>query len=148
MGNFVEYFQIYLLIMTRLLALLIVAPMFSSNILSNTVKMTLAFITTAILFPMLANTGVKPASSVVLYILSIANEALIGFFIGFLMSILFTSLQVAASFFEVQMGFSMTSALDPLFQANTAVMGQLQNLIALLIFISIDGQYLVIRTLY
>ncbi len=148
MNNFVNYFQIYLLIMVRIFAVLAIAPMFSSNIIPNTIKMSLAFITTAVMFPMVANTYVQAAPTVVEYIISIVNEALIGIFIGFLMSILFVAFQVMSSFFEVQMGFSISETIDPLTQASVAVMGQFQSLIAILIFFAIDGQHLVIRTIY
>lgn len=134
--------------MVRFFALLMVAPMFSSNVIPNTVKLGLSFIATAVIFPLVANTKVQAAPTIVEYFLTIVNEALIGIFIGFLMSIIFTSYQVMASFFEIQMGFGITEAVDPISQVTTPVMGQLQSLMAILIFFAIDGQYLVIRTLY
>lgn len=148
MDNFVNFFQIYLLVMVRFFALLMVAPMFSSNVIPNTVKLALSFIATAVIFPLVANTKVQASPTILEYFLTIVNEALIGIFIGFLMSILFAAYQVMASFFEIQMGFGITEAVDPISQVSTPVLGQLQSLMAILIFISIDGQYLIIKTLY
>ncbi len=148
MDNFVNFFQIYLLIMVRFFALIMVAPMFSSIIISNTIKLSLAFVTTAAIYPLVANSLIVPPTTVVEYFLAIVNEAFIGIFIGFLMSILFYTLQVMASFFEVQMGFSISETVDPISQTSVPVMSQFQSLIAILVLFAIDGHLLIIRTLY
>lgn len=148
MYNFVNFFQIYLLIMVRMFALLMVAPMFSSNIIPTTIKLSVSFVVTAILFPLVANTNVMAANTFLEYFLTIVNEALIGMFIGFLMSILFATFQIMTSFFELQMGFGITEAVDPITQVSTPILGQLQGLISILIFFAIDGHYLIIKTLY
>ena len=163
MDNFVNFFQIYLLIMVRFLAILIVAPMFSSNVIPNTIKAGLAFIATATIFPLVANTSVQAAPTFLEYFLSLLNEALIGLLIGFLMSMIFLAFQVTTNFFEIQMGFGISEAVDPIsqitvpvlgqlqalvVQITVPVLGQLQALVVILIFIAIDGQNWVIRTLY
>ena len=148
MDNFVNFFQIYLIIMVRFVGILMIAPMFSSNIIPNSIKLSLAFVATAIIFPLVANTSVKVASTFLEYFLSLVNEALIGILIGFLMSVLFAAFQVMANFFEVQMGFGISETIDPINQVSLPVLGQLQALVVILIFIAIDGQNWVIRTLY
>lgn len=148
MDNFVNFFQIYLLIMVRFLAILIVAPMFSSNVIPNTIKAGLAFIATATIFPLVANTSVQAAPTFLEYFLSLLNEALIGLLIGFLMSMIFLAFQVTTNFFEIQMGFGISESVDPISQITVPVLGQLQALVVILIFIAIDGQNWVIRTLY
>ena len=64
------------------------------------------------------------------------------------MSIIFAAYQVMANFFEIQMGFGVSETVDPISQVNVPVLGQLQSLVAILIFIAINGQNWVIRTLY
>ena len=107
MDNFVNFFQIYLLIMVRFIAILMVAPLFSSNVIPNSIKMGLAFVATATIFPLVANINVQAAPTFVEYFLTLVNEALIGILIGFLMSIIFAAYQVMANFFEIQMGFGV-----------------------------------------
>lgn len=148
MDNLVNYFQIYLLIMVRFISILMVAPMFSSNMIPNTIKIGLAFIATATIFPLIADTELKVAPTILEYFLSILNEALIGILIGFLMSVLFTAFQVMTTFFEIQMGFGISETVDPISQVTLPVLGQLQSLVSILIFISIDGHNWIIRTLY
>ena len=144
MDNFVNFFQIYLLIMVRFVAILMVAPLFSSNVIPNTIKMALAFIATAAIFPLVANINVQAAPTFVEYFLTLVNEALIGILIGFLMSIIFTAYQVMANFLEIQMGFGISETVDPVSQVTVPVLGQLQSLVVVLLFIAIDG----LRTLF
>nr|WP_300707298.1 flagellar biosynthetic protein FliR [uncultured Brachyspira sp.] len=148
MDNFVNFFQIYLLIMVRLTAILMVAPLFSSNVIPNTIKMALSFITTAAIFPLAANINVQAAPTFAEYFLTLLNEALIGILIGFLMSIIFAAYQVMANFFEIQMGFGISETVDPISQVTVPVLGQMQSLIVILLFIAIDGPSLIIRTLF
>ena len=148
MDNFVNFFQIYLLIMVRFAAILMVAPLFSSNVIPNSIKMALAFIATATIFPLVADTNVQAAPTFVEYFLTLVNEALIGILIGFLMSIIFAAYQVMANFFEIQMGFGISETVDPISQVTVPVLGQLQSLIVILIFIAIDGPSWVVRTLF
>ena len=77
MDNFVNFFQIYLLIMVRFIAILMVAPLFSSNIIPNTIKIGLAFIATAAIFPLVANISVQVSSTFLEYFLTLVNDALI-----------------------------------------------------------------------
>ena len=148
MDNFVNFFQIYLLIMVRFIAILMVAPLFSSNVIPNSIKMALAFIATATIFPLVADISVQAAPTFVEYFLTLVNEALIGILIGFLMSIIFAAYQVMANFFDIQMGFGISETVDPISQVAVPVLGQLQSLIAVLIFIAIDGPSWVVRTLF
>ena len=147
MEQFVQNFQIYLLIMARFYAIFMVAPILSSPVIENRIKLALAFISTAVVFPLVANVSVFASTNTVAYILSIINEVMIGILIGFLFSIIYATLQVATSFFEVQIGFRITDTIDPLSQISIPIVGQLQNLMGMLIFVSINGHYMIIRTL-
>ena len=124
MDNFVNFFQIYLLIMVRFMAILMVAPLFSSNVIPNTIKIGLSFVATAAIFPLIADTSIKASPTFVGYFLTLLNEALIGILIGFLMSIIFAAYQVMANFFEIQMGFGVSETVDPISQVNVPVLGQ------------------------
>ena len=60
----------------------------------------------------------------------------------------FAAYQVMANFFEIQMGFGISETVDPISQVTVPVLGQLQSLVVILIFIAIDGPSWVIRTLF
>ncbi len=147
MEQFVYYFQIYLLIMARLFAMFTIAPIFSSPALRPRIRLTLAFFVSLVVFPIVADTSVQIPPSTVHYVLAGLNEVLIGILIGFFFNIIYSTLQVATGFFEVQVGFSISATVDPMSQISIPVVGQLQNLMGMLILFAIDGHYSIIRTL-
>lgn len=148
MENFVNFFQIFLLIMVRMFAMLSVAPLFSSAVILARMKAFLAFIATAAIFPLVANTTETVPNTLIPYLLIIANEVIIGILLGFLISITFAIFQMTTRFFEVQIGFGITETMDPLAQVSMPVLGQFQNLIAILIFIAIKGPQLIFLALF
>ncbi len=70
------------------------------------------------------------------YVLVVAGEVLIGLTLGFLLSMIFAVFQTAGQFFSLQMGFGASEVFDPLAQVELPLMGELLNLVALLVFIS------------
>ncbi|MEK6795604.1 MAG: flagellar biosynthetic protein FliR [Spirochaetota bacterium] len=148
MQEFVQFTQLYVLIMVRMFAILMVAPVYSSTVIPVQLKGILAFVITAILFPLIADKAGAVPTALVPFVLAAANEAMIGILIGFLMTIIFAAFQTAARFFEVQMGFGVTDTIDPLSQISIPIIGQFQNLIATLVFFAIKGHHLVILALY
>ncbi|MBI4977310.1 MAG: flagellar biosynthetic protein FliR [Spirochaetes bacterium] len=134
--------------MVRMLALLTVAPMYSTTVIPFQVRAGASFVITALLFPLVADMRLTVPNEFIPYVLTVANEVMIGLLIGFLLSIIFAAFQTAARFFEVQMGFGVTDTLDPLSQISIPIIGQFQNLIATLVFISVKGHHLVILALY
>lgn len=148
MEQFVQYFQICLVVMARLFAMFVVAPIFSSPVITPRIRLTLAFFATLVIFPIVANSGsIVVPSNTVFYVLAILNEVFIGILIGFFFFVIYSTLQVATGFFEVQVGFSISATVDPLSQISIPVVGQIQNLMGMLILFAIDGHYSIVRTL-
>ncbi len=133
--------------MARLSAMFTVAPIFSSPALRTRIRVTLSFFAALVVFPVVADTSVVIPTSIVHYVIAVANEVLIGILIGFFFHIIYSTLQVATGFFEVQVGFSISATVDPLSQISIPVVGQIQNLMGMLILFAIDGHYSIIRTL-
>lgn len=148
MQYFVNFFQLFLLVMVRMLGLFMTAPLFSSGVVAGRIRTIAAFITTALVFPLVTSLDVEVPTQLVPYVLSIANEAMLGVFMGFAITMVFSIFQMAARFFSIQAGFGITETVDPLAQVSVPVIGQFQNLAAMLVFISLRGPYLLIDALY
>ena len=73
------------------------------------------------------------------YFLLAVGEALVGVIIGFLLTLIFSAFQMAGQFFSLQMGFGASDVFDPLAQIEIPLMGQLLNLMAMFVFLSIGG---------
>ena len=145
MEYFVYNFQAFLLIMMRMHSMFMVAPFFSSDIIPFRTKTMLAFFTSAIVFPMVMHAAPYTVSSNMgVYGLMVLREVVIGLYIGFLASIVFAAFQLAGQYFAVQIGFGFTEVVDPLAQVSIPIIGQLKNLIAILVFLYINGHHYMI----
>ncbi len=148
MEYFIYHFQVFLLIMVRLNAMIIIAPFFSSGIIPFRIKALLSFLVTLVIFPAVASKGYDITGNMGIYYLMIIQEAGIGIYLGFLVSIIFSAFQLAGQFFAVQIGFGMSEVLDPLAQVSIPLVGQLKNLIGLLVFLTINGHHFLLEAIY
>ena len=76
------------------------------------------------------------------------QEVLIGLYIGFLVSMMFAAFQLAGQYFAVQIGFGINEVFDPLAQVSIPLIGQLKNLMGLLVFLAINGHHFLIQAVY
>jgi flagellar biosynthesis protein FliR len=137
--SIVNNLQLFLVVLFRCIALLEVAPLFSSTTIPQTAKIGLAFFAAAAVFPWVLQSGYPIPPGPVDYFLLILGEVLIGLVIGFMMLLVFSAFQVAGHFFSLQMGFGASEVFDPLAQVEVPLMGEFLNLMALLVFIAING---------
>ncbi len=148
MKYFVYHFEVFLLIMIRLNAMIVVAPFFSSGVVPMRTKGMISFLITLVIFPVVAAKGYALPGSMGEYGMLVLREVTIGLFIGFLVSVIFAAFQLAGDFFAVQIGFGINEVLDPLAQISVPLVGQLKNLIGLLVFMAIYGHHFMIEAVY
>jgi len=148
MEYFVNHFQVFLLVMVRLNAMIIVAPFFSSGVIPVRLKALLSFLMALVIFPAIASKGFNVSGNMGVYYLMIIREVATGIYLGFLVSIIFSAFQLAGQFFAVQIGFGMSEVLDPLAQVSIPLVGQLKNLIGLLVFLAMNGHHFLIEAIY
>ena len=129
----------FLLIAVRALAMIEVAPLLSSESIPQVAKISLAgfaayasFSTALVRDWVLAPFGLA-------FIFLVIGEALIGIIIGFFMALIFSAFTTAGQFFSLQMGFGASETFDPLSQIENPLLGQYLNIVAMLVFVTIDG---------
>jgi flagellar biosynthetic protein FliR len=150
---------VFFLIFARVFALLSVAPLFSSSSLPRIGRIALVLLTSVLILPWInpaeitsldieiANftaLGLPPADAAVAefglgYVALLIGEALIGIIQGFFLQLINAAFQTAGQFFSTQMGFGASSVYDPLAQEEVPLMGQFFNLVAMLVFLLIEG---------
>lgn len=148
MYYFVYHFQIFLLIMMRMNAMIMIAPFFSSDVIPFRIKALISFLVTLVIFPMVAAKGYKIPGDMGGYYLLVLQEVAIGLFIGFLVSVIFAAFQLAGEFFAVQIGFGINEVLDPIGQVSVPLVGQFKNLIGLLVLLAMNGHHLMLQGIY
>jgi len=148
MAYFVYHFQVFMLVLIRMNVMFSVAPFFSSDIIPFRVRAIVSFLVAIVIFPTISAKGYYISGNMGEYFLMVVREVAIGLYLGFLIGLIFSAFQLAAQFFSLQLGFGMSEVLDPLSQISIPVLGQLFNLIALLVFLYIGGHHFLIQAVY
>jgi flagellar biosynthetic protein FliR len=131
---------LFLLLAARALALIETAPLLSSEANPQAARVALAGFAAYAAFP--ASSAIN-AAGLELFSLSfvflLVGEAIIGIIMGFFVTIVFSAFSTAGQFFSLQMGFGASETFDPLSQIENPLMGQYLNLVAMLIFLTLNG---------
>ena len=132
--------------LTRILALMAVAPPFANSAMPNTMRLVIGLAVTFGLTAALPPMTAPPAVGSWLGLSIIVREIMIGIALGFGMQLAFAALDVAGELVGMQMGLGFATLYDPQSSGQTAVIGELFALMAVLLFLSLNG-HLVILTL-
>jgi flagellar biosynthetic protein FliR len=132
--------------LARILALLVTAPPFNNPSLSVRVRLLLGLAMAMAITPTLPNSpALDPASGLGLLIL--AQQILIGLAMGFVMRLVFSAIDLTGNLISNQMGLGFATAYDPQSASQTAVVSEFLGMLALLIFMAINGHLMVFATL-
>ncbi len=130
----------------RILALVTTAPVLGAKGSPIRVKVGLAFFITVVIAPTLGHfPDVDPGSALGLMI--VAQQIVIGLAMGLAMRIVFSAVEMAGNLIGLQMGLGFATLFDPQNSAQTPVMGSFIGMLAILIFLSLDGHILMIEIL-
>lgn len=124
-----------------------IMPIFGFRAIPLHIKVALCFFLTIIVFP-LVKLNIDPSADqpLALFIL-LAKESTIGLMIGFTASLLFYGIQMAGQIVDIQMGFGIVNVIDPMSETQVSLTGQLYYIVAMLIFLSLDGHHFLLRAL-
>ena len=129
----------FLLITVRALAMIETAPLLNSESVPQIAKIALAgFAAYSSFSSALVRNWVIPPFGLS-FVFLIIGEAIIGIIIGFYIALIFSAFSTAGQFFSLQMGFGASETFDPLSQIENPLLGQYLNLVAMLVFVTIDG---------
>ncbi len=139
------------LIFVRVLAILMTAPIFSQRSIPAPAKIGLAALLSLLLLPV----ALPPAGGISSplpqdlprFLLVVAQEILIGVLIGFVSNLVFVALDMAAKMMGLQIGFQAGNLFDPLSNAPSTALEQFYTLLALLLFLAINGHHWLIAAL-
>lgn len=139
MNNILVQAPVYLLVFARCLALIMTLPLFSMRSTPRIAKIALGAYLSFFLFPAINLQDYLPylqfdGIASLYYVMLLIGEVLIGIIIGFYMQIIFAAFSAAGQFMAFQMGFSAANTYDALSQVENPLVGQMFNLIAMLIF--------------
>jgi flagellar biosynthetic protein FliR len=129
----------------RILALIGSAPLFSESAIPRRAKVALAALIAVIVSPTLGKLPEVPVYSFQ-GLLIIFNEVGIGLAMGFTMRLVFAAVQAAGEIIGLQMGISFASFFDRSAGGQTMVLARFLNVIAMLLFLAMDGHLVMLAT--
>lgn len=137
----------FILILTRNSGMLLIAPLYSSEQIPQHVKVGAAVGLTIVMFPLIyAQTGEVP-SNFYFFIIAALKELSVGLIFGFTALLIITAIQITGEYVSHMMGLSIANVVDPVTRLNIPVIGQIYYIIALLIFLFIDGHHWLIAAI-
>ncbi len=134
-----------LIVGARVSALMVFAPFLSSATIAPRIKAGFAVVLTALLYPIVgpelpplsAATGWKVAG----------GEFVVGLIMGITLQFVFEGLELAGQVVGFQMGHSLANLINPLSDADTPILSNFYEAVALLIFLQMDVHHWVLRGL-
>ncbi|MBI5491391.1 MAG: flagellar biosynthetic protein FliR [Deltaproteobacteria bacterium] len=135
----------FLFVLTRTGAIIFTAPIFGAVNIPMQVKLGLIFLIALILTPLTPYVPAPPTLPA--FVLSVGAEIMTGALIGLAVKFIFTGIEFAGQIASFQMGIGMASAYDPINSAQATVLGKMMSVLALLIFLSVNGHLMVIIAL-
>lgn len=136
----------FLMVLFRLSGIFMFAPLFGSNLIPMRIKVLLALTLSFCIYPMIPP-QVPMELSVATIAGSIGSELLIGLAIGYGASIPLIAMQLGGLLMGQQLGLAIANVLNPDFDEQVSIFGQLLFLAALTIFLLLDGHHALIGVL-
>jgi flagellar biosynthesis protein FliR len=134
--------QIFVLVLTRVLMIMLALPFLGGSMVPNQVKISLGFILSMFVFPWQA---VQPASAeaipLIAFVQAIFQEVIIGALAGMAVTMVFGVFQVAAKMMEMSAGFSSGQIFNPTLNDTGSAFDQFFVLIIYLYFFAINGHH-------
>ena len=139
--------QMFFLIFFRVGSILMTMPIFKSKSIPVLFKVGLALATSMVLFPILNLENFPALTGFTHLAIGIIGEILLGISIGLAVNFIFAGLQLAGQLAGYQMGLALARVMDPSTNRQMPLLGQFNELFALLIFITINAHHRFIRAL-
>lgn len=132
----------FVMVLTRISAFFLVVPVFSWQIIPARVKVAVVLLMAVFFSTITASPVDTRAVSVLEAVLLIANETIYGLALGLIVAIVFSAVKFSGRIVERQMGLAMAQVLDPLTGERAQPLGNLLEMIFILLFLSANGHHL------
>ena len=132
--------------LTRILAVFAAAPIFSQRVIPQRVKLGFGLLLTIIIVPTLPDLPKVEVMSLP-GLLIVIQQIIIGTAIGFSLRIFFAAVELAGQLSSLTMGLGFASFFDPASGGQSTSISQFFGMLAILVFLSINGHLLLISAL-
>ncbi len=139
-------------VLVRITVLFAVLPLLGDRFVPSTLKVLFGLATSFIVFPSLTAKGFIHTEDAAVWGSSVAGitwmivqEAGLALILGYTARLIFDAIQFGGNLVGNFMGFSAANTFDPHQESQTQVIAELQAALATLVFLSLDGHYLMLK---
>ncbi|PNU21133.1 flagellar biosynthetic protein FliR [Geothermobacter hydrogeniphilus] len=143
----VETIQAFLICLVRVAALIGTLPLYSGGQTPMRVRAGLTVMLTLMIFPLVRSTLPQTSMEPVSLLILLTGEGMFGLMVGYLARFIFTAVELGGTVIGYQMGFAAANVFDPQNQRQVSLISQFQNVLAILIFLSLNIHHYFIRAL-
>ncbi len=137
----------FLLVLARCAGLVMGAPLFGHLLVPLRGRIGLALVLAIALAPVAVTEVTAPPTLWVMAGL-VVSESIVGLVLGFLAQLIFAGVQLGGQVAGIQIGFGLANLIDPQSNAQSTVVAEWQQLMALLAFLALDVHHLLLRALF
>ncbi len=138
----------YMLVFTRISAMLMTLPIFSYPMISGRTRIMFALILTVIIGSVVSMETVPHVTSLWLLTGLMAKEVVIGMIIGFGGRLIFEGFAIAGGIVGLQMGMGIANVMDPTSREQIPIITQFWLPIMVLFLLLMNGHHFFIETLF
>jgi flagellar biosynthesis protein FliR len=139
---------VFFLVLARTSGMMTSAPFWGGKIAPVLVRIVVTVGLSAAIYPLIDTpTEIKTMPSGFVLLFALAGEMLIGLLLGWSAQFLFAGMRLAGQQIELKIGIGLAQLIDPHEGGQTTFFAILLDLIAVLIFLAIDGHHLLVRAL-
>ena len=137
----------FALVLSRVAGIFSAIPVFGGRAIPLHIKVVTVMMITLVCFPTLSITAPAIPTDVFTLALLVMREVMVGITLGFVTRIIFSAVEFSGQIIGMQMGFTISSIIDPSQGTQTQIMSVMQTLLATLLFLSMNIHHLFIRTI-
>ncbi len=142
-----QQLQVFILVLIRVSVVLFLFPIFESTVIPKTVKAGLSLVISLLLVPAVAVAPGLFPTSVPGFVMLVVSEVFIGLLLGLTVRLFLAGVQFGGQIIGFQMGFSIINVFNPQTGAQESIIDQVSYWVAVLIFLILNGHYVLILSL-
>lgn len=137
----------FVLIFVRITAALAVLPIFKHRSIPSMLKAGLGLALTFLVAPSIPASPTPLTGTISDYMLMGLSETVCGLLMGFAGQFLFYAIEICGRILGLQSGLSIVATIDPNSESQSDVLTQFYEIMAMLVFLSIDGHLMMLSAL-
>lgn len=144
----IDQIDVFILILVRTTSFFLLSPIFSRRSIPSVLKIGFSMLIAVMITSTMSITIDNNYEHILSYAILILSEFMVGLIIGYVSYIAFMGLYIAGQVIDMQIGFGMVNVMDPQSNIQIPVTANLFNILAILLFLSINGHHMLISAIF